>query len=93
MTQQTETFKLVKTNRIIKNKNNAWSVSLRLYNITLKTFCNGSLYIPNDKDHYLQFIRSLTQGALLSITYKPSANPQYKGNLDIKHIDLLQPDE
>ena len=80
------TFKIVRVNRIIKNKKEDYSLSLRLYRVNSNDFCNASMYIPKDKETLLNFIYTLKQGDLVEVSYEPAKNKKYATNIDVKHI-------
>lgn len=80
------TFKIVRVNRIIKNKKEDYSLSLRLHRVNSNYFCNASMYIPKDKETLLNFIYTLKQGDLVEVSYEPAKNKKYATNIDVKHI-------
>ena len=80
------TFKIVRVNRIIKNKKEDDSLSLRLHRVNSNDFCNASMYIPKDKETLLNFIYTLKQGNLVEVSYEPAKNKKYATNIDVKHI-------
>ena len=80
------TFKIVRVNRIIKNKKEDYSLSLRLHKANSNDFCNASMYIPKDKETLLNFIYTLKQGDLVEVSYEPAKNKKYATNIDVKHI-------
>lgn len=80
------TFKIVRVNRIIKNKKEDYSLSLRLHRVNSNDFRNASMYIPKDKETLLNFIYTLKQGDLVEVSYEPAKNKKYATNIDVKHI-------
>lgn len=81
-----DTFKIVRVNRMIQNKKNDYSLSLRLHKLNTNDFCNASMYIPKDKKNLLNFIYTLKQGDIVDILYEPAKNKKYASNIDAKHI-------
>ena len=80
------TFKIVRVNRIIKNKKEDYSLSHRLHRVNSNDFCNASMYIPKDKETLLNFIYTLKHGDLVEVSYEPAKNKKYATNIDVKHI-------
>ena len=44
------------------------------------------MYIPKDKETWLNVIYTLKQGDLVEVSYEPAKNKKYATNIDVKHI-------
>ena len=82
-------FTIVKLNRVLKNVNKDYSISLRVYDIENRSFHNASMYIPKTQMPLLNFIHTLKKGDRILLTHYPSQNKKYASNLDVKHISRM----
>lgn len=77
-------------NRIIKNKNNDLSVSIRVRNNTDNTFHNASIYVKKENKRYLNFIQSLKSNDTIEIYYTVSQINANQQNLNVLHIEKVK---
>lgn len=83
-------FTFIKMNRIMRNKNNDLSVSIRIRDNKNNSFHNASIYVKQENKRYLNFIRSLKSGNVLELYYTVTHVNESKQNLNILHIEKLK---